>query len=86
MKVSHPNICRLLGVSADGPERCLVLELCGGGSLHDVLKEDRRRMQGQGQGQQGQAVLGWRQRLEVMVAIARALVFLHSQSPPMIHR
>jgi hypothetical protein len=24
--VQHPNICRLLGVSADGPRRCLVLE------------------------------------------------------------
>ena len=28
--VIHPNICRLLGVSADGPQRCLVLEMCPG--------------------------------------------------------
>lgn len=29
----------MLAVSDDGPRRCLVLELCGGGSLHKRLKE-----------------------------------------------
>jgi hypothetical protein len=35
--VSHPNICRLLAFSTDGPQRCLVLELCEGGTLDVAL-------------------------------------------------
>ena len=31
--ISHRNICRLYAFSADGPNRCLVMELCTGGAL-----------------------------------------------------
>jgi serine/threonine protein kinase len=100
LAVTHPNICRLLGVSDDGPQKCLVLELCPGGSLDKHLKADRGRMRmsagagaGAGAGSDEQAViarhahaLSWLQRLQVAVAIARALVHLHTLSPPMVHR
>jgi hypothetical protein len=33
MECSHPSICRMLGFSVDGPQRCIVLELCTGGAL-----------------------------------------------------
>ena len=42
--VIHPNICRLLGVSTDGPKRCLVLEMCPAGALYGVLKADRAKL------------------------------------------
>ena len=78
--VIHPNICRLLAISADGPQRCLVLELCPTGSLYGVLKKDRAAQKA------ADLILGWPQRVQIAVAIARALVHLHMQSPPMIHR
>ena len=71
--IHHANICRLLGLSIDGPQRCLVLEYCDGGSLYHVLKGEGSRSQ-----------LTWRHRLQIVVGIARALVFLHSQNQ--IHR
>jgi serine/threonine protein kinase len=79
--VRHPNICRLLGVSTDGGRRCLVLEYCPGGGLDTRLKLDRELMES------GQAAtLGWGQRLQIAVGIARALAHLHSLTPAMIHR
>ena len=79
--VHHPNICRLLGISVDGPKRCLVLELMRGGSLKNQLGLSSSRTAGQ-----VCAVMKWQQRLQVMVAVARALAYLHSKDPPMLHR
>jgi serine/threonine protein kinase len=79
--VQHPNICRLLGVSTDGARRCLVLEHCPGGGLDKRLKHDRGLL-ASGYG----ASLGWGQRLQIAVGIARALAHLHSLKPAMIHR
>jgi hypothetical protein len=41
-KVQHANICRLLGVSSDGPQGCLVLEMFRGGALKKALQNDGR--------------------------------------------
>jgi serine/threonine protein kinase len=79
--VQHPNICRLLGVSTDGDRQCLVLEYCLGGALDKRLKRDRDLL-ASGQA----AALGWKQRLQIAVGIARALEHLHSLTPAMIHR
>ena len=55
--------------------------MCPAGALYDVLKADRAKLAA------GAAPsLSWRARVQVAVAIARALVHLHSQSPPMVHR
>ena len=55
--VIHPNICRLLGVSTDGPKRCLILEMCPAGALYGVLKADRAKLAAG-----GSPALGWRAR------------------------
>ena len=58
-----------------------MLELCPAGSLYDTLNKDRKEL-----ADGFPPMLQWKQRLEVMVGAARALVHLHAQKPPMIHR
>jgi predicted Ser/Thr protein kinase len=35
----HPNLVQTFGVSLDGPNPCIVLEFCGGGSLDSVMHD-----------------------------------------------
>jgi serine/threonine protein kinase len=72
--VAHENICRLFASSSDGLSKCLVLELCTGGSLEGRL------------GQPAPAALAWQQRVRIAQQVARALVHLHDLKPQMIHR
>jgi interleukin-1 receptor-associated kinase 4 len=72
--VSHENICRLLAFSSDGPHKCLVLELCTGGSLEGRLR------------QPAPAPLTWEQRVRIAQQVARALAYLHGLKPQMVHR
>jgi hypothetical protein len=81
MTIQHSNICRLLGVSTDGGRRCLVLEFCSGGALDKRLKRDSSLLDSG-----HAAILSWEQRLQIAVGIARALSYLHSLKPAMIHR
>jgi serine/threonine protein kinase len=74
--VSHDNICRLFAFSSDGPQRCLVLELCAGGSLDGRLRRAAAAA----------VALTWEHRVRIAQQVARALVYLHSLVPPMIHR
>jgi serine/threonine protein kinase len=87
--VRHPQICRLLGVSTNRLQRCIVLELCAGGALDKRLKIDGSRSPGSPgspDSPDAAASFSCRQRVEIAVAVARALVHLHSQKPPLIHR
>jgi hypothetical protein len=68
----HQNLCRLYASSTDGPRKCLVLELMEGGAL------DKRLI--------AQPLLGWQQRVSIALDTCRGLDYLHSLSPPMIHR
>jgi serine/threonine protein kinase len=79
--VTHEHICSLLAFSTDGPQRCLVLELCAGGSL-----ETRLACTAVGQGAVAPNPLEWAQRLGIAVGIAQALVHLHSRRPQLLHR
>ena len=80
-KVAHPNVCRLFAFSTDGPNRCLLLELCAGGAL-----DTRLRCRTVLAGAAPPAPLQWRHRLRIALDIARALAHLHSQEPPILHR
>ena len=72
--VTHPSICRLFAFSADGPQLCLVLELC------DSALDKRLACKG------GAAPMTWQHRLQIAMDVASALLHLHSMSPPMLHR
>ena len=77
--VTHENICELLAFSADGPQRCIVLELCTG------ALDTRLACTAVGDGPPPQP-LTWHERLGIAVGIASALVHLHSRCPQMLHR
>ncbi|KAK8692968.1 hypothetical protein V6N13_070569 [Hibiscus sabdariffa] len=69
----HPNLVTLYGWCLHGLEKILVYEFMEGGSLEHLIS-DRVR-------------LTWRKRIDVMVDIARALVFLHHECyPAIVHR
>jgi hypothetical protein len=78
--VTHDNICCLLAFSADGPSRCLVLELCTGGAL-----DTRLACKAVGEGPKPEP-LKWAERLAIAVGIASALVHLHLHRPQLLHR
>ncbi|KAL8164373.1 UNVERIFIED_CONTAM: hypothetical protein K2H54_050014 [Gekko kuhli] len=69
----HPNIVEFAGYCAEGGNFCLVYVFLPKGSLEDHLH-----------GQAG-LCLSWAQRLRVAVGTARAIQFLHSDSPSLIH-
>jgi hypothetical protein len=71
-RAKHPNLCRLYACSTNGPRKCLVLEHMEGGAL------DKRLI--------AQPPLGWQQRVSIALDTCCGLNYLHSLSPPMIHR
>ena len=70
----HPNIVSLIAASFDGPYRCLVLEYMAEGTLDARLANLEL------------PVLQWVDRTRILLHVARGLVYLHSLSPPVVHR
>ena len=76
--VSHPNICSLYAFANNGPQRCLVLEVCAGGPLDKRLACQP--------GASARPPLTWQARVNIAVGVVRALAHLHAQEPPLFHR
>ena len=73
-RARHANINRILGLSVNGPRRCLILEYMDGGALDVRLRHKRL------------PVLHWRDRARILLHVARGLVYMHTMKPPVIHR
>jgi len=71
--LAHPNLLRLKGFCLEPP--CIVTELIEGGSLLDFLNDPTKNV-----------LLDWRLRLKIANDIAKGCAFLHSTSPPILHR
>ncbi|XP_061469931.1 interleukin-1 receptor-associated kinase 1 isoform X2 [Rhineura floridana] len=69
----HPNIIEFAGYCAEQGHFCLVYVFLPQGSLEDHLHK------------QDGPCLSWAQRLHVVLGTARAIQFLHSDSPSLIH-
>ena len=71
----HPNICMLMGASWDTFSNIgFVLEWAEKGSLYDVLEDKTFE-------------LSWQDPLlRMAVGIVRGLQYLHTQTPPIMHR
>ncbi|XP_067270482.1 interleukin-1 receptor-associated kinase 1 isoform X2 [Pseudorasbora parva] len=69
----HPNIMDFVGYSIEGQTYCLIYVYMPNGSLDDRLRcEDR-------------IALSWSQRVNVLLGTAKAIQYLHSCAPALIH-
>jgi len=69
--VDHPNIVLLKGICLNPP--CIITEFMELGNLHSYLTDFNNK-------------LTWKQCLGIAEDVAKGMNFLHSQSPPRIHR
>ncbi|CAM0944938.1 unnamed protein product [Alopecurus aequalis] len=75
-KLQHKNLVRLLGCCIDGEERMLVYEFMHNNSLDTFIFDAEKRK-----------LLGWNKRFEIILGIARGLLYLHEDSRvKIIHR
>ena len=73
VSLRHPNLVLFMGASID-PQMMIISEFCAGESLFKLLHEKKNIM------------LHWRQKLKMIIDIARGMIYLHEASPPIIHR
>ncbi|KAG5176266.1 CTR-like PK [Tribonema minus] len=71
-QLRHPNIVRVLGGSTSPPHLFFLMELCES-SVYEELHIKRRRY-------------GMQELLKIALDTVYAMQYLHSQSPPVVHR
>ena len=72
-KLRHTNIIEFIGACATSSEFLIVMEICRNGSLRQVLRDESRSLS-------GKQVVRW------SIEAARGMLYLHSRSPPVVHR
>lgn len=72
-QLRHPNVVMFMGVMVHPEFVGLVMELCPKGSVYSVLHT-------------GETKLDWSLLLRMMVDSSRGMHFLHSSTPPILHR
>jgi tRNA A-37 threonylcarbamoyl transferase component Bud32 len=72
-ELRHPNVVLFIGACVRSPNMCIITEWIPKGSLRDVLTNHSVKFP-------------WPTRLRVLHGIVLGLSYLHSQSPPIMHR
>lgn len=73
-KVRHPNLVNFFGVVSVSKPFKIVTEYCGGGCAFELLHNDE------------DVVLAWPQVHKMCLDVAKAIEYLHSFNPKIIHR
>lgn len=72
-RLGHPNILRIFGASLQQPNVAMITELANTGNLKKLLlKTDFD--------------LSWSERLNLLTQCARGMEYLHTRTPPVLHR
>lgn len=72
--LSHPNIVLFMEAGFYNGSICIISEYCSRGSLRDVLESEESKN------------LVWPMKIRLAIGIAHGLQYLHTSTPPMIHR
>ncbi len=72
-QVRHVNCVLFMGACTTPPELCIVTEFIGRGSLHEVMKSNRPDFD-------------WKRKMKIATHAAIGMLYLHSRSPPIVHR
>ncbi|KAL4426099.1 hypothetical protein ABPG77_002685 [Micractinium sp. CCAP 211/92] len=76
-RLRHPNVCQYLGACVDPP--CLLMELCGRKSVDVVLAQGLTNAKVARQ-------LSWGRLLSMALDSTKGMLYLHSRTPPIVHR
>jgi serine/threonine protein kinase len=74
LKFRHPNLVLLMGAVTRTLPYSLILEYCSGGTLFDLVHKKQL------------VDLSWRQRMKILLDVAKAVNYLHHLTPVVIHR
>eukprot|EP01137_Pigoraptor_chileana_P014640 Opistho-2@69515 len=72
-QIRHPNCILFMGAILEPGKMWIISEYMPKGSLHDVLHDTSQS-------------LSWPQRINMSKDVARAMLYLHTYKPPIIHR
>jgi serine/threonine protein kinase len=73
-RLRHPHVVLFMGAAVSAHELCIVMEFASNGSLWAVLHGRNK------------AVCDARRRLQWAAETAKGMAYLHSRSPPIVHR
>ncbi|KAK2077818.1 hypothetical protein QBZ16_004666 [Prototheca wickerhamii] len=76
-RLRHPNCCQYLGICLDPPS--LLMEYCAQRSVDTVLASARHDVR-------VAASLSWARLLSMAFDAAKGMLYLHTRSPPIVHR
>ncbi|XP_027932221.1 G-type lectin S-receptor-like serine/threonine-protein kinase At4g27290 isoform X1 [Vigna unguiculata] len=68
-QLQHRNLVKLLGCCIDGEDKILIYEYMPNRSLDSLLFDETKR-----------SVLSWKKRLDIIIGIARGILYLHRDS------
>jgi serine/threonine protein kinase len=71
--IRHPNLIIFMGTMLEDNNLCIVTEYCKGGTLFDLLHKKKN------------INLPWNLRLRILIDISKAMNFLHTNNPQIIH-
>ena len=74
VRCRHPNLVLFMGASTRVPPIRLLSEFCEGGTLFELLHN------------RNDVELSWRQRVKILLDVAKGLNYLHNCKPVIVHR